>query len=177
MILVNREERAEVEDEAQSPGDGGNDQDGGLEAVGVGDDAGENGSEGRARVLDKVFHRLRRGADLGDGHIINGGDDVGRGERHEDGGEAHENKELIRRFDGRGDGQREEDRAEQNARAGDEDASLFGALDGRPMTMTGHNVLLEKTTCVGICTNAAKLYHAENLRFAMLRLRSAQVLD
>jgi len=129
VILVNREERAEVEDEAQSPGDGGNDQDGGLEAVGVGDDAGENGSEGRARVLDEIFRGLRRGADLGHGHVIDGGDDVGRGERHEDGRETHENEELVFGFDGSGNGKNEEDRAEQYARARDNDASLFGALE------------------------------------------------
>ena len=88
-VFINCEKRAEIEDEAQAPCRATDQNDGGLQVEGVGDDAGEDGGKSRARVLDEIFNRLRRGADFGDGYIIHCRDDVRRGERHEERSETH----------------------------------------------------------------------------------------
>lgn len=129
-ILVDCEDRAEIEEEAQAPCHCADEQDGGFEVDCVRDETGEDGRECRARVLDEVFGGLRRRADFGDGDVIHGCDDVGGGKRHEDGGQAHEDEKLGARFDGRVERKRDENCAHQHADAGDDDASFARAFEG-----------------------------------------------
>lgn len=129
-ILVDCEDRAEIEEEAQAPCHCADEQDGGLEVNRVRDETGEDGRECRARVLDEVFGGLRRRADFGNRDVIHGCDDVGGGKRHEDGGQAHKDEELVSRFNGRIEREVNEDRAHQNTDAGNDDASFVCTFEG-----------------------------------------------
>ena len=59
-VFIDREDRTEIENEAQAPGDRTNEQDSGLQIESISNDASNKRRRDRARVLDEVFHRLCR---------------------------------------------------------------------------------------------------------------------
>ncbi len=59
-VLVDGEDRAEVEEETQTPCDRTDQKNGGLQTKRICDDAGNDRSRNRAEVLDEIFHCLRR---------------------------------------------------------------------------------------------------------------------
>ena len=104
-VLVDGEDRTEIEEETQAPRHSADQQDCGFQVIHICDETGDDRREGRTRVLNEIFRGLRGRANFRNGNIIHCGDHVRGGQRHEYGRETHENKELILCLDRGGDGE------------------------------------------------------------------------
>lgn len=116
-------------DEAQRPGGEADGEDGGAHRKFIGDDASDERGGGGADGFDEILDGIGSGAYFRQGDVVDGGDDVRRCERHENGGE-HEGdaeKNHLRVGDIHGDGK--EYGTQQDAGGAGDETSAFGAFE------------------------------------------------